>query len=137
MVSERSLLERIDNPDEPERRLGANATRMAESIANHLTRMLNVRQGSCEALPDYGMPDFNDLIGQFPDGLNHIRRAIRDSVERYEPRLRRITVKHLRDEDNPLDLRFRVSASMILDDREEQVSFETLVGQSGQVQVRN
>ena len=79
----------------------------------------------------------DDLIGQFPDGLNHIRRAIRDSVERYEPRLRRISVKHLRDEDNPLDLRFRVSASMILDDREEPVSFETLVGQSGQVQVRN
>lgn len=137
MALDRSLLERIDEPEEQGRRLSADPLRMSESIARHLTRMLNVRQGSCTTLPDYGMPDFNDLISQFPDGLNQIRRAIRDSVERYEPRLRRVSVKHVLDEADPLDLRFRITASMILDDREEPVTFETLIGDSGQVQVRS
>ena len=137
MAFDRSLLERIDEPEDPGRRLSADPARMSESIARHLTRMLNVRQGNCAALPDYGMPDFNDLIGQFPDGLNQIRRAIRASIERYEPRLRRVKVKHVYDEADPLDLRFRITAAMVLDGREEAVSFETLIGESGQVQVRN
>lgn len=137
MAFDRTLLERIDEPEEQGRRLNADPTRMAKSIARHLTQMLNVRQGACAALPDYGMPDFNDLAGRFPDGLNQIRRAIRDSVELYEPRLRRVAVKHVRDEDNPLDLRFRITGSMILDDHDETVAFDTLIGGSGQVQVRN
>lgn len=137
MAFDRSLLERIDEPEAPGRRLNADPARLSESIARHLTRMLNVRQGSVATLPDYGMPDFNDLINQFPDGLNVIRRAIRDSVEAYEPRLRRVAVKHVLNEDDPTDLRFKISASMILDDRDEPVVFETLIGASGQVRVRS
>ena len=137
MVFDRSLLERIDEPEEQGRRLNADPARLSASIGRHLTRMLNVRQGSVATLPDYGMPDFNDLINQFPDGVNVIRRAIRDSIERYEPRLRRVSVKQVRNEDDPLDLRFTISASMILDDGEEPVVFETLIGDSGQVRVRS
>jgi type VI secretion system protein len=136
MVFDRSLLERIDEPEEQDRRLNADPARLSRSIARHLTRMLNVRQGSVSTLPEYGMPDFNDLVGRFPDGLNLIRRAIRASVERYEPRLSRVAVKHIVNEDDPLNLRFRITASMILEDRDEPVTFDTLIGSSGQIQIR-
>jgi type VI secretion system protein len=136
MVFDRSLLERIDEPEQRDRRLNADPAQLSQSIARNLTRMLNVRQGSVSTLPDYGMPDFNDLVGRFPDGLNLMRRAIRTSIERYEPRLRRVTVKHVVNEDDPLDLRFRITASMILEDRDEPVAFETLIGSSGQIKIR-
>ncbi len=136
MVFDRSLLERIDEPERRDRRLNADPAQLSRSIARHLSRMLNVRQGSVATLPEYGMPDFNDLVGRFPDGLNLIRRAIRASIEQYEPRLRRVAVKQVVNEDDPLDLRFRISASMILEDRDEPVAFETLIGSSGQIQVR-
>ena len=136
MVFDRSLLERIDEPEQQDRRLNADPAQLSRSIARNLTRMLNVRQGSVATLPDFGMPDFNDLVGRFPDGLNLIRRAIRASIERYEPRLRRVAVKHIVNEDDPLDLRFRITASMILEDRDEPVAFETLIGSSGQIQIR-
>lgn len=137
MAFDRSLLERIDEPDEARHRQGTDPARLSQSIGRHLARMLNVRQGSVVTLPDYGMPDFNDLVNQFPDGLNVIRRAIRESIERYEPRLRRVSVRHILIEEDPLDLRFRISASMILEDGEQPVAFETLIGGSGQVQVRS
>jgi type VI secretion system protein len=136
MVFDRSLLERIDEPEQRDRRLNADPAQLSRSIARNLTRMLNVRQGSVSTLPDYGMPDFNDLVGRFPDGLNLMRRAIRTSIERYEPRLRRVAVKHIVNDDDPLDLRFRITASMILEDRDEPVAFETLIGNSGQIQIR-
>ncbi len=133
---ERTVLERIDEPELDTRRMDVDPSQVAASVARHLTRMLNVRQGSVAILPDYGMPDFNDMAAQFPDGLNAVRRAIRDSIERYEPRLRRVSVKHVVNEDDPLDLRFRVSASLIVGEREQPVAFRTLIGHSGQVQVR-
>ena len=136
MVFDRSLLERIDEPEQRDRRLNADPAQLSRSIGRNLTRMLNVRQGSVSTLPDYGMPDFNDLVGRFPDGLNLMRRAIRTSIERYEPRLCRVAVKHIVNEDDPLDLRFRITASMILEDRDEPVAFETLIGSSGQIQIR-
>ncbi|MFQ5773100.1 MAG: type VI secretion system baseplate subunit TssE [Kiloniellaceae bacterium] len=137
MTFERSLLERIGDPDEDGRRLHVDPARLAESVARHLTRMLNVRQGSVITLPDYGMPDFNDLFVRFPDGLNAIRRAIKDSVEKYEPRLRRVAVQYVLDEEDPLNLRFKITARLVIGDRAEPVAFETLIGDSGRVQVRS
>ena len=133
---ERTLLERIDNPEPGGYRTSMDPHRTIESVLGHLRKMLNVRQGSVCTLPDYGIPDLNSLFMQYPDAVLALRRIIRDSLEKYEPRLRRVSVRYLPDEENPLILRFEITARLAMEDRESPVRFETVVGDNGEVKVR-
>ena len=136
MSSEQTLLERIDNPEQGGYRLTADPHRTIESVLTHLRKMLNVRQGSVATLPDYGIPDLNSLFTEYPDAVQALRRIIRASLEKYEPRLRRVTVRYLPDEENPLILRFEIKARLAMDDQDSPIRFETVVGDNGKVRVR-
>jgi len=133
---EQTLLERIDNPEQGGYRLTADPHRVIESVLTHLRKMLNVRQGSVSTLPDYGIPDLNSLFTQYPDAIQALRRIIRDSLEKYEPRLQRVNVRYLPDEENPLLLRFEITARLVMDDQDPPIRFETVVGDNGKVRVR-
>lgn len=136
-MPEKTLLERVDGGDpDVERRSRVNAQDAVDSVVAHLGRLLNVRRGSVPTLPDYGMPDFNDLV--FEDGriVNAVRAAIVDVVTKYEPRLTRLSVTYVPDEDNVLDLRFRITATLVLEGNRAPVTFDTLIGDKGQVKVR-
>lgn len=135
MAVGRTLLERIDAPDPIGRKVEHDVDASMRSVADHLTRMFNVRQGSVAVALDYGMPDFNDLLTQFPDALNVIRKSIQNSVEKYEPRLTRVTVRPIANDDDPFDLRFKITGRLMLGDDERSASFEALVGSSGRVKV--
>lgn len=137
MVFDRSLLERIDEPDASgARNLDIDPSKVSESVINHLRNMFNVRRGSVMTLDDYGMPDFNDIVSDFPNAIKVIRGVIRDSIRNYEPRLKQVSVTHLVDESRPLDLFFRVKAELHLDGQKVPLMFETVVGDSGSVKVR-
>jgi type VI secretion system protein len=136
VAMERTLLERIDNPEQGGYRLTADPHRTIESVLTHLRKMLNVRQGSVCTLPDYGIPDLNSLFTQYPDAVMALRRIIKESLEKYEPRLRRVNVRYLPDEENPLLLRFEITARLVMDDQDSPIRFETVVGDSGKVRVR-
>jgi type VI secretion system protein len=138
MIFERSLLERIDNPDNREARtLSVDIDKVTESIIIHLKNMFNVRQGSVMTLDDYGMPDFNDIIAEFPNAIKVVRGVIKDSIRKYEPRLSRVVVSHIDDPNRPLELLFSVKAELQLEDGNVPFVFETVVGDSGSVKVRN
>jgi len=57
--------------------------------------MLTARQGSVQALPDYGLPDINDLTLSRAELLNETCKAIEHCIEQYEPRLTEVEVTHL------------------------------------------
>jgi type VI secretion system protein len=136
MLFEKSLLARIDDPDlTTSRNRSVDVGKVSESIIEHLRNMFNVRQGSVMTLADYGMPDFNDMAADFPNALKAVRTVIRDSIRKYEPRLSRVSVTHVVDEDHPLELLFRVKAEVQLDGENVPVVFETKVGDSGSVKV--
>lgn len=133
---EQGLLDRIASGEQrkpPTLKLDGEA--VARAVAGHLRKVLNTRVGSAPAAPDFGLPDFNDIMFQFPDGLRQIAAAIRDSIERYEPRLRRAQVRHLPGNADPFRLRFSISAELRLGDRYGRVSFETSVDGAGHVRV--
>ncbi|MEM8985874.1 MAG: type VI secretion system baseplate subunit TssE [Pseudomonadota bacterium] len=137
MAFEKSLLERIRAGDpSAHRRVTLEPADVAESVIRHLAKMFNVRQGSALTSPDYGMPDFNDLALQFPNAINVIRRVIRESVDKYEPRLKNVAVAHMPNEDNPLELRFKITAQLVLDGDKTPVAFETVMDDAGKVRVR-
>lgn len=101
-----SLFERLTNPP------GAEELSDDESIRRHIKRMLTARRGSVQALPDYGLPDLNDLSYSRSDLLAECCRFIAESLEQYEPRLTGVTVTP-QDSADPLALAFTISALKI------------------------
>lgn len=137
MAFEHTLLERIDRAGESQNRsLTLNLEKMADSILQHLQQMLNVHQGSVTALPTYGLPDFNDLVVQFPEAILEIQKAIKNSIEQYEPRLKKVRIKYIPDEENPINLRFEITAQLVTDEGDASLWFETFLDTAGRISVR-
>jgi type VI secretion system protein len=134
---ERSLLERIDHPEvESIRQLTPDTDELSRSILRNLQNMFNTRQGSVLTVAEYGSPDFNDLVDQFPDAIMEIRKSILYNVKEYEPRLKNIRVRHIPDEENPLDLKFEISGQLNLGKSRTSVAFTTIMGDSGRIKIR-
>lgn len=135
-MSERTLLERLrDRRSGQERSQHENVGALAESVQDHLDRMLNTRQGIAETVPEYGLPNLVDLIHSFPEAIDICRRSIRASIERYEPRLRNVVVNHVVDDDDPFHLRFEIRAQLVTEREAMPVSFYTTLDSSGQAEV--
>jgi type VI secretion system protein len=101
----RGLLSRLDST-------GTRATRGLdehESIVEHLRVLLNSRRGNSPSAPEFGIPDFSDLVHNFPGAIQVLQRAIRETILAYEPRLKQVAVKHVPSED-PLTLRYEITA---------------------------
>ncbi|HUU46858.1 MAG TPA: type VI secretion system baseplate subunit TssE [Acidobacteriota bacterium] len=129
MISERTLLERLADPDPPgERRLELNVGRLTQSVLRHLRKMLNSRTGHAPAQPDYGISDLNEFKFAYPDSITPMRQAIQASIEKYEPRLKNVRVAWVPDEDDPLNVRFEIAARLVIANDEVPISFATSVG---------
>lgn len=137
MRQEQSLLDRIDN-ESPDSTYTTQFdwNRFLESVVQNVQNMLNVRMGSVMALPEFGMPDFNDVVNQFPDAVQHIRNAIQHFVEQYEPRLESVNVYYVPDTDQPLDMKYAIEGRIRYQDKVSRVAFDTVLTGSGQATVR-
>ncbi len=125
-------------------RLGGEASQRAgwsrelaamASVATHLAKMLSTRAGSVQTLPDYGLPDLNDMRLSLHDSLQQARIAIERFIEAYEPRLSDVRVISLPRDNNPLSLAFAIEGLLEVDGLKRQVSFSARLDGSGQVKV--
>jgi type VI secretion system protein len=127
--NESTLFERLVNPEPPgARRLEIDAGHLKRSILNHLQHMFNSRHGHAPAQPDYGIPDLNEFMFEFPDSVTPMRQAIEKSIEKYEPRLKNVKAVWVRDEDNPLNIRFEITARLAVEKGNIPFRFATQVG---------
>ena len=78
----------------------------------------------------------DDLVSKFPDAIMEIRKAIKACIEKYEPRLRNVRVEHVPDEENPLSLRYDITAQLFIEETKSKVWFETTLDSDGHVRVR-
>ncbi len=137
MSRERSLLERLRDP-EPEvaRTIHENTGRLADSVLGNLRRLLNSRHGVATTLPDYGIPDLCDVVHSFPEATGAMRKAIKTTIEKYEPRLRKVSVKPVEHPDDPLALHFEITAELVTEEEKASVWIETRIDGHGGVDVR-
>ena len=136
-MREERLLERIRSWErEPERRAREDPRRVNDSILGHLVRILNTRQGNVPIAEDYGIPDFLDLLGSYPESVREVERVIRSAIQKFEPRLKSVRVSFLPTGEDPLSLRFQIAARLSSDSR-QQVVYETSIDSDGKVHLRD
>lgn len=122
------LFERLAAPEQPvvegdESRLAA----AVESIKRHLVDLLNSHPGHSECAPELGLLDFNDATVGVLDLELNIQRAIRQCIERFEPRVQRVEVESLPNAGDPLQLRFQVHATLDIGRDSAQTTIDLLL----------
>jgi type VI secretion system protein len=129
-----SLLERL-NGDTSKRKGWSQESAVMASVAAHLSKMLSTRAGSVQTLPDYGLPDLNDMRLSLHDSLQQARTAIERFIEAYEPRLSEVQVISLPRDSNPLNLAFAIEGMLQVDGMKRHISFSASLNGSGVVKV--
>ncbi|OUE40277.1 type VI secretion protein [Billgrantia desiderata SP1] len=122
------LFERLATPERPEAS-GAEASlaEIVESIKRHLVDLLNSHPGHSECAPELGLLDFNDATIGVLDLERNIQRAIRQCIERFEPRVQQVEVESLPRGSDPLQLRFQVHATVDLGRDQGQATIDLLL----------
>lgn len=137
MGRERTLLERLAEPTGYRPlTVTENTEQLADSILRHLRRMLNTRQGHTLIQPEYGMPDVTEFLQNLPNMVEVVQKGIRNSIEKFEPRLRNVTVKYVPSQDDRTNLRFEITGELVTEKEEASVWFETAVNPAGHIEVR-
>ncbi|WP_019409417.1 type VI secretion system baseplate subunit TssE [Pseudomonas psychrophila] len=135
MTAYGSLFERLGGEADQRRGWSREASAQA-SVAAHLAKMLSTRAGSVQTLPDYGLPDLNDMRLSLHDALTQAREAIEEFIERYEPRMSQVQVTTLPNDGDSLRLAFSLQGWLEVEGIKRQVSFTAHLDGSGQVKVR-
>ncbi len=84
--------------------------RRAKSIADHLWRLYNTRRGTLAHLPDYGLPDINDIYQRLPGSLKQLEQTLLEITAKYEPRLERAKIRAVPVANHEFKLSFELSA---------------------------
>ena len=103
------------------------------SVIGNLGRLFNTRRGWLPHIPEFGLPDITDVSRAAPAEVEAIRRAIRESVERFEPRLRRVRVDQDASDSSSPYLVFLLSAEIVPLGR---VQFQTTIRADDLIEVR-
>ena len=131
-----SLFERLNG--DADKRIGwSREVSAMASVAAHLGKMLSTRAGSVQTLPDYGLPDLNDMRVSLHTALSQARQSIETFIEQYEPRLTQVRVVSLPHDRHPLRLSFAIEALLEVEGLRRQVSFSAQLDGSGQVRVES
>lgn len=136
-MSGASLLQRLKRQADPtgSGRSVYRGEDLESTVVDHLQRMLNTRQGSALTVPDYGIVELSELLHDFPDATGIMQRAIKNSILKYEPRLKNVQVRTIEGElASQMMVYFEISAQLVFPDGGRQpVRFSTSVDQSSNV----
>lgn len=145
-MREERLLERLQAWEkEPTRRGKENPRRIVDSVIRHLQRILNTKHGNVPIAEDYGTPDFTDFFLTLPrteiNPKREIEKAIRLTIQKYEPRLRGVRVTLVDQEEgeadlhiDPLTIRFQITGRLSSESK-TQVFLETTVDNEGKINI--
>lgn len=137
MALRRRLFERLlDRDVEASRRQGGDTDAVIASVTDSLRRILNSGRGEASTDGRYGLPDLRGLVRNMPRSTGDMLEAIREAIERYEPRLKRVRVKNTTDPDASR-LHFEITAELNDEESDERrpIKFDTHLERSGRVDI--
>ena len=129
-----SLIDRLtDNDDWPTTR-AASLRLFREGIKRDVEWLLNSRkphveevekyEAACSSVFNYGLPDLTSIRGH---DSSAVLAAILKALRTYEPRIRSPRVYLVRSDGLARSLRFHVDGMLVLEDGEEEISFDTVL----------
>lgn len=130
-----SLFERLEQAAEPAGQSMGGVTHVVESIKRHLVRLLNAHPGNSASVPDLGLLDFNDATLGTHDLSVQIRGAIRQCIEKFEPRVKRVDVVNLPQGPDPLQLRFQVTVYLNIGSKDDKTTIDLVLDDKRYYQV--
>jgi len=98
------LFEVIANKNEQQTQL--------QSIVSHLIKLLNTRRGSLNHMPDYGLPNVINIYQALPDSIPTLLNAMRETIEKYEPRLCNVAIRQSPHLDKECVVQLELSAML-------------------------
>ena len=136
MFQDRSLWERLRKPDGSTRTARENTNRLTQSILLHLSWLLNTRRDMAPAQMDLGVPDLAEVTHSAPQSISAMARAIKECIEKYEPRLTDIQVTHVETGDDILTLRYQITARIATGNDRQTVWFDTMMDSVGRISLK-
>jgi len=134
------LLDRLERAADPNfnERYTSRDSDVESGVVQHIVRLLNTRQGSCLTCPDYGLIEVSELLYDFPDAAGIMQRALKNTIQAYEPRLKNVQVRQIKVElPGDASLQFEITAQLHLPDgRRQSLRLGTSVDGSGNVKVQ-
>jgi type VI secretion system protein len=136
-MREERLIDRIRlREQQPDRSTTEDPKKIISSVLRYLQKVLNTRQGGVQIADDFGMPDLTDYMRGYPASLRDVEKSLRQTIIKYEPRLKSVRVKFVPQEENVLSLNFQVVARLVGDYPDQPVVFESQVGSDGRINIR-
>lgn len=129
-----SLFERLNGEHLQRSGMSLEAA-VKDSVAAHLGKMLSTRVGSVQTLPDYGLPDLNNMSLSLHEALQQTRSSLATFIEAYEPRLTHVQVDSSSTQNNPLHLAFSITATLLVNEVPFPVYFNARLAE-GKVSVK-
>ena len=130
-----SLFERIAAAEDGSVARGADRVAAVASIIRNLHINLNSHAGSVPTRPDWGLPDFQNLALRMEQTAPLLAQEIKRQIEAFEPRLRRVRVRHRPHCDLFMIASFDIHAELVFADESLPVSLETRIHANGAVRV--
>lgn len=91
----------------------ARSHQQLRSVISNLNRLFNAQRSAVSHLPTYGLPAISDVYRDMPASISGLRHAIEETIEQYEPRLKRVRVVHHRTDAFTMRLVFIVSGQLV------------------------
>ncbi len=109
---------------------------MSDSVLRHLQRILNTRKGHALIAEDYGIPDYTNLLHADAESVKDLERSIRQTIQKYEPRLQAVRVSLIPPDEDLLSLRFQIVARLTTDRETVPILFESVLESDGRMSIR-
>jgi len=114
--------------------MSLDRARLRQSIAANLERIFGSREMHAPAQLDYGMPDPNTILHAQDGGADTLRKRLKECVERYEPRLRKVRVLHIESAEIGHQIQFALSATL-QSDPPEPITLDATIAANGRIRV--
>lgn len=129
-----SLVDRLTEHEQWPTTRGSSLRMYREGIKRDVEWLLNSRKphvemvdrypAACDSVFNFGLPDLTYLRGH---DSNAVLLAILKALRTYEPRIREPRVYLVRMDDLARSIRFHVDGMLVLEDGEEEISFDTVL----------
>ncbi|HEY5329689.1 MAG TPA: type VI secretion system baseplate subunit TssE [Acidobacteriaceae bacterium] len=140
-----SLMDRLIDHDEMPSTRSQSVVMFRNGIKRDVEWLLNSRKAFVPEIENYplaansvftfGLPDVNELPGG--NSAANVLAAISQTIQIHEPRIREPRVSLVRTDTLARSLRFHVEGKLVLENSEEDISFDTLFEvTSGEYQVK-